>query len=250
MHKFFAKPLFLGKNVIFLPECHSTNDLALSLLDKPDIGEGTIIITQNQTKGRGQRGNIWISEPGKNITCSLILQPGFLQISQQFGLTLVASLAVYDLISQVVPNVKIKWPNDIYVGDKKIAGILIENSLKNNSIEYAVIGIGINVNQKGFASPVATSLALESNLDFVLDEQIESLLMLIEKWYLKLKQNRSEIKNSYLQKLYWYHEQRVFEDIEGEFEGTILGVDQLGRLVIDTSSGQRVYDIKEVKFIK
>ncbi|MCR9253613.1 MAG: biotin--[acetyl-CoA-carboxylase] ligase [bacterium] len=250
MHKFFAKPLFLGKNVIFLPECHSTNDYALNALNKPDIREGTVIITDNQTKGRGQRGNIWVSEPGKNIILSLVLEPGFLQISQQFGLTLVTSLAVYDLLSQYVPQVRIKWPNDIYIGEKKTAGILIENSLRNNKIEHAVIGIGININQQGFLSNLATSLSLEKGEVLEREALIEELLVFIEKWYLKLKKGQTELRDEYLSRLYWFKENRVFEDAAGEFEGSILGVDPLGRLVVKTTSGQRVFDIKEVKFIK
>ena len=144
MHKDPIDSLFPGANQIRLPSCHSTNDVASDLLAEGNIAEGTVIITDHQTKGKGQRGNSWESEPGKNLTCSLILKPKFLPVQKQFELTVVSSLAIVHTLRDLgLPNAQVKWPNDIYYGNAKIAGILIENTVRANHLEYAVVGIGL-----------------------------------------------------------------------------------------------------------
>ena len=111
-----------------MPECHSTNSLLLDLTRKISQPEGTIVITKQQSRGRGQHGNSWESEPGKNLTLSLLLKPNFLAVKQQFYLTMAFSLGVCDFLTErSIGNVKIKWPNDILVNERKVAGILIEN---------------------------------------------------------------------------------------------------------------------------
>ena len=164
MHKFFAKTQFLGKKVVFLPECHSTNEEAQSLLNDQLI-EGTTIITTNQKKGKGQRGNVWESEPGQNATFSTILKPKFISPANQFLLHLISSLAIHDALFPILgKKMKIKWPNDIYYNDFKICGVLIENTIRGNRIEYAIIGIGININQTNFEHPNISSLKMRISL--------------------------------------------------------------------------------------
>ena len=135
MYKILANTVFLGKDIIYLTECHSTNDEALERLRRREISEGSIIFTDNQTKGRGQRGNVWLSQAGMNITFSLLLKPNFLIPSEQFYLNMIISLSVVELFLGYSDDMKIKWPNDIlHQSDGKIGGILIENIINQKGI--------------------------------------------------------------------------------------------------------------------
>jgi len=241
--------------VVYLPTCHSTNDIAASLIGKPQIFEGTVVVTSNQTAGKGQRGNIWESEPFKNLTFSLILHPNFLKVNQQFNLNIVISLAVYDLLTIYLrEKVKIKWPNDIYVVEsdfqKKICGILIQNFIKKDSLEHSVVGVGINVNQSSFGETKATSLSLISNQQFDLEDLLRTFMEKAEKRYLQLKNGEIEqLKSEYFNVLLGYNQLRKFKSEKGEFEGKIVGIDEIGRLMIDAGSEIGKFSFKEVEFI-
>ena len=141
MHKFFAKTLFLGKKVVFLPQCHSTNDHLAQLARDSKEPEGLTLYADQQSDGKGQRGNVWVSEPGKNILLSILLRPKFLLLQKQHYLNLITGLALIDVLNQEASDVVLKWPNDVYVGEKKIAGILIENNSRGNAIESSIIGV-------------------------------------------------------------------------------------------------------------
>ncbi|WP_462252168.1 biotin--[acetyl-CoA-carboxylase] ligase [Ekhidna sp.] len=252
MHKIFAKPLFLGKKVVFLPQCHSTNDELTKMIKEIDEPEGLLVYTDDQIQGKGQRGNVWLAEPGKNILMSLLLRPKFLAPADQFYLNLVIGLAVVDTIRNVVEaEIELKWPNDVYLNDKKVAGILIENNLRGSSLESSVVGIGINVNQKGFALSTATSIWLESNSLFEREVLIEDLLFNVEKWYLKLKNgDKTNILDEYHNLLRWRGELHIFRSSSGEFEGEIIGIDKNGRLSINQSGTLQTFGIKEVEFLR
>ncbi|MDW7695182.1 biotin--[acetyl-CoA-carboxylase] ligase [Flammeovirgaceae bacterium SG7u.111] len=257
MYKISANTLFTGKKCVYLPTCHSTNDIATRILSNDDTIEGTVVVTPFQTKGRGQRGNSWETEADQNLTFSVILKPGFLMAAAQFQLNMAVSLGIFDfLFSFLSRGVKIKWPNDIYVGDKKIAGILFENYLKKNKIDNSIVGIGININQSEFETPNAISLSKVTGKKYKLRETIELVLEKIEARYLQLKAGTlDKMKHDYLQELYWYQEWRSFEDMRtGQaepFEGQILGVDKWGKLAIETKkSGVVYFDFKQVVFVK
>jgi BirA family biotin operon repressor/biotin-[acetyl-CoA-carboxylase] ligase len=115
MYKILANTIFLGKDVLFLPECHSTNDIALQRIRQGNAKEGSIIICEHQTQGKGQRGNTWEAEKGSNLTFSLVLQPDFLDLSEQFYLNMMVSNAIRRLLHDYVPSLKVKWPNDLVV---------------------------------------------------------------------------------------------------------------------------------------
>lgn len=251
MHKFFAKTLFVGKKVYFLPECHSTNEEAQLLLKREDIQEGTVVISSKQLKGRGQRGNEWESEPNKNLTCSVVLRPKFLQASEQFDLNIITSLAIVKTLRPILgTETKIKWPNDIYVRDKKIAGILIENSLRGVSIEHSVIGIGLNVNQIKFNYPIATSLANVTNQEHDIFNLAETILQNLENSYLKMKSlKKNELSQEYHSLLYKRNLTSLFKDSGGIFSGRITKVNQSGQLLIQTDEGSKAFDFKEVEFL-
>lgn len=146
-----------------VPECRSTSAVLAAM---PDAPHGTVVVTDRQTAGRGQRGNSWEAQPGANLTFSLLLRPQAIPAARQFELSMIVALEVAACVRRALagapdaPRVCVKWPNDIYVGDRKIAGILIENSLSGSGIERSIAGIGLNVNQRRFLSdaPNPTSI--------------------------------------------------------------------------------------------
>ncbi|MCF6352767.1 MAG: biotin--[acetyl-CoA-carboxylase] ligase [Cyclobacteriaceae bacterium] len=249
MYKIPAKLCFKSKLVHYLPSCHSTNEIAANLL-KEGFKEGGVIITDNQAAGLGQRGNVWETEPYKNLTFSLVLKPAFLPIAEQFLLTQVISISLVQVIqSHISSLVKIKWPNDIYVGNKKIAGILIQNVVKGKEIEHSIIGIGLNVNQINFGFLNATSLLKITNSQVELSLIFREVLEAISKNYEGLKNRNERVLNTeYLEYLFGLDEERKFR-AKNEFSGKIIGIDPLGRLLIETSTGVQCFQNQEVEFI-
>lgn len=252
MHKYFANTLFIGKQVIYLPTCHSTNDMTAKLVPEKRLSDGAVVVTNDQTAGRGQRGNSWEASPGKNLTFSLYLKTHFLDIENQFYLNIITSLGVCDFLNGYIQEeIKIKWPNDIYYRDNKIGGILIENVIRKGGIEYSIIGIGLNINQSLFNAINATSMSLICNQKFDLEVLLQELLLNFEPQFLKLKRGAFQsLHNSYLQRLYWMDESRVYMTNNEYFEGTICGIDKIGRLLIRTEEVIQAYNIKEVSFVK
>jgi BirA family transcriptional regulator, biotin operon repressor / biotin---[acetyl-CoA-carboxylase] ligase len=249
LYKIPANTLFIGQSLVYVPECHSTNAEAVRLLQaNAAIAEGTVVLTDNQTAGRGQRGNTWESEPGKNLTFSLILKPVFLLAKDQFKLNMAISLALHDYLREQVPHAKIKWPNDMMLDTQKTCGILIENQLAGQTIQHSIVGIGLNVNQQRFALPTATSVAIKKGYDFVLNDVLAELLQCIEARYLQLRAQIS-LTEEYLAALFGMNEQREFAVGEDVFEGVITGVDTIGRLEVDVHGSKRYFDLKEVRFL-
>lgn len=250
--------LFIGKNLLFLHEVESTNTYAMNLLRNVNCIEGTIVYTDNQTKGKGQRGALWSSDIAQNITTSIILKPQFLSINNAFYLSKISALAVYDVLTDILSNsqydIKIKWPNDILVNHQKIAGILIENNFTNNTIQYSVIGIGLNVNQDKFNEfeRIATSLKLLTDMACDRNMILELLCIKLEKWYLKLKEQKmSLIDDCYLKCLFGMHQVLTFADSNNfSFSGKILGVAKGGKLTLELIDlSIKEFDIKEIKFL-
>lgn len=252
MYKIPANTLFMGHSVVFMPECHSTNDEASRLVESSGhVVEGTVVITDSQTSGRGQRGNTWITEPGKNLTFSLLLKPTFLNAQDQFLLNKAFSLGLYDYLNATLQaNVKIKWPNDMMVNDKKICGILIENQIQGQNIQNSIVGIGLNVNQENFAMPTATSMKVLGK-DFTLENVLHELLSFLEKRYLQLRSgNLEELHSDYLSALYWLGERHMFKKAEEIFEGEITGIDPYGKLKINVDGTTEYFELKQVQFLK
>jgi BirA family transcriptional regulator, biotin operon repressor / biotin---[acetyl-CoA-carboxylase] ligase len=251
LYKIPATTLFLGKRLIFMPECHSTNDVLLLLCQNEPAPEGTIIITANQTAGRGQRGNRWETEPGKNLTFSLLLKPGFLDIRKQFFLNILFSLGIRDYLTKsATSKVQIKWPNDIMLEEKKIGGVLIENQLIGTSINNTVVGIGLNINQQEFSITTATSLRVDAGHDFDLNEALERLLKDLEVRYLQLRALKEDVLlRDYLEHLYMKDRPFRFGDRDGDFEGVIRGIDSIGRLLVEKHGHINSYDLKEIRYV-
>jgi BirA family biotin operon repressor/biotin-[acetyl-CoA-carboxylase] ligase len=251
LYKIPASTLFIGKNLIFVQECHSTNTLAQELGQQSSVPEGSVVITDNQTAGRGQRGNSWETTQGLNFTFSILLRPSFLAPNQQFYLNIVIALGVFDYLSlRTDRHVSIKWPNDILADQKKISGILIENTIQGSTIQYTVAGVGLNINQQSFASEKATSLKNITGNDYVLSDELDLVLALIEKKYLQLRQGHGKtLLNEYHQHLFGLGDQRTFRSDGNEFFGEITGIDPIGRLKVNTTTGERSFDLKEIEFV-
>ncbi len=251
MHKILANTLFLGKDIIYLTECHSTNDEAIRLFKSGRAVEGTIIITDRQTKGRGQRGNRWYSEPGKNLTFSLVLTPLFLDATEQFDLNMAIAVGVQEVLTAYVKGTQIKWPNDfVHHSQGKLGGMLIENAVSGNGIEMSVVGLGLNINQVDFPFPTATSLAKIGGSAIYLDEFFKMLIASLEKYYMLLKQGKSqEIRQAYLVQLFRLGQWATFADND-PFIGKITGVSPSGKLLIKKLNAEIVsYSFKEVMFL-
>ena len=242
----------MGKKIVYMPSCHSTNQVASDLLKKQEIQEGTIIITDHQTSGRGQLKNHWEADAGKNITCSLILKPKSLTVVDQFVLNIIISLGVADLVDDITSmEIKVKWPNDIYCNDEKISGILINNTIKGQMLENSVIGIGLNVNQQHFSSPKATSLSsMSGNTTYNLPQVLESLIFSIEKRYFQWKNDEKSLQKDYLNKMYWYDEVRTYKTSTEYFTGIIKGITKSGRLLVESKQGTREFEFKTIEFVK
>ncbi|MEQ8239132.1 MAG: biotin--[acetyl-CoA-carboxylase] ligase [Cyclobacteriaceae bacterium] len=253
MHKYFANTLFLGKNSIYLPECHSTNAEAMELVRKEAGNHGTLIHTDYQTQGRGQKGNVWISEPKVNLLFSLILKLDFLNASQAYLLNIMTCLALRDVVSRMLGNVlvEIKWPNDIYVSGKKVGGILIETVLRGRMVDYAIVGIGLNVNQTHFSLTNATSLSIEKGVKLNRNIILDSVLKSLEHYFLLLRGLKFDFMLArYHENLMWRNELRSFQIASGDLiEGKISGIDNQGRLIITHGNLTKHYEIKEVSFI-
>ena len=235
-----------------MPECHSTNDEASRLIQAGNVMEGTTVVTHHQTAGRGQRGNTWISEKGKNLTFSIVLKPVVLPVKDQFYLNMAAALGVYDYLHEIFKHhVKIKWPNDILIKGKKVCGILIENQLSGQQIQHSIVGVGLNVNQEKFSLENATSLRVLSGQEFQLEDVLEGVLEKIESRYLLIREQLLDpVSQAFTEVMYWLDEQHVFSTQGVEFTGRIIGVDEIGRLKIQTSEGLSTFGVKEVEFLR
>ncbi len=253
MHKYFAKSLFLGKKSIYLTECHSTNAEALELIRKEGGNHGTLILTDYQTAGRGQKGKAWISEPQSNLLFSLILKTDFLNASQAYLLNVMTSLALRDVVSRMLGNklVEVKWPNDLYTSGNKISGILVETLLRGRLVEYAVIGVGINVNQEHFSLSNATSMSLLSKKKLDRERVMDNILKSIEHYFLMLRGGKYDfLLTRYAENLMWIDERHTFQLDTGKiFQGVIRGIDGQGRLIIHDDESAKQYDIKQVSFL-
>lgn len=247
--------LFIGQNKVFLPETDSTNSYATSLLKNVNCIEGTVVYTNKQTNGKGQRGNSWLSDPSMNITLSVILKPAFLRGTNVFYLSKITALALYDLLTDILTgsqfDIKIKWPNDILVNNRKIAGILIENNITEDRINWSVIGIGLNVNQTVFNGMVACSVKTITGKEILPEELSLQLFEKIEKWYLLLRNNHIETINlTYHQHLLGYKKSIRFMHRNVLFSGCIAGVEENGRIrIIQENNEELTFEIKEISFI-
>jgi len=245
----------MGKVLLRYNSLDSTNLEAQKLISQANKPiEGTTILAELQTDGRGQRGNTWESPTGQNLLCSFILYPKHLLPKQQFILNIITSLSLLDLIEYYhINDVTIKWPNDIYVDDKKIAGILIQNNVSNQNIVSTIIGIGLNVNQTIFDSslPNPSSLAVKANRQFDKGTIFENLAFFLEKRYLQSKTTNGvqELRKAYTNRLFRLDIVSTYLIDGKHLAGIIKGIDPIGGLILQMEEHTRVFDFQELKFV-
>jgi len=217
-----------------------------------------VIFTENQTRGRGQQGTSWLSEPRQNLTFSIILRLQHLSLASQFLFNKALSIHLLGFFrtyfSTSPDTFRIKWPNDVYLNGKKIAGILIENSLQGNSINSSVVGIGLNVNQRLFDFPTASSLALAFDREINRYDLFNSLLHYLDEnlplAFDALSEAETQtIHHVYDAILFGLHEQRWFQSSGEPFTGTLKGVDEQGQLILETTRGEELFEIKSIQFL-
>jgi BirA family biotin operon repressor/biotin-[acetyl-CoA-carboxylase] ligase len=237
---------------ILLPSVPSTNDYALELLRTGRPEEGTVVQAQSQTRGRGQRGARWEAEPGRNITVSVILYPAFLDPHRQFGLSKAMALAVADCVASLTGlQPSIKWPNDILLAGRKVAGLLIENRLLAGRVDACVVGIGLNVNQASFPPHLqgAGSLLGITGREADLELALATLHAAVLERYGELRAGSAATDDAYLGRLHGRGQERGFVAGERRFRGAIEGVDLAGRLMVQDSGGTlHAYGAKEIRF--
>ena len=245
----------IGNEIIRLKEIDSTNRFFMDWLTRERPAEGSLVITEKQTAGKGMDGALWESNPGQNLTFSFVLYPSFLAPEGQFYLNKTISLGLTDVIAELLPDrqdIRIKWPNDIYIGDHKLAGTLIQNGVKGSTFDFSIIGIGLNVNQEAFISGAANpvSLKMVSEKVFDLEHVLIKVVEKIENRYLSLKNGQKPIiDEDYLKFLYRYRELAGFTYKGQSIKAKIVGVNRYGHLILEIP-GEKIIecDLKEIKF--
>ena len=237
----------------------STNSYLQNLLDKGEDVADNVVVTDFQTSGKGQGRNVWQSENGKNLLFSIALDMSFLKAEDQFLLTQMVSVAMINVLKKYLPeeNIFIKWPNDIYFNDRKIAGILIKNEIKGMMLGTSIIGIGLNVNQTDFdeSLPNPISMKMITGKDYDLEEVLMEVAKSQSRRDAELQRQQSTVNsqqliaNSYINHLYRYN-QWAFYEHEGEVkEMMITGYDRFGRLILKEKNDREVVcDLKEIVF--
>ncbi len=243
----------IGHTIVYIRSTESTNNYAINQFAVNEVEEGTVFLAHDQTAGRGQINNRWESEAGKNLTFSILIRPEFLEIQKQFMLSKIVCLGLVSFLNRYTGGVKIKWPNDIYVGDSKICGILIENAVMSGMINQSVMGIGLNINQTIFRSsaPKPVSLKMITGTDYDLDLLIKELLNEIDLFYLKLKKGcYADLDQAFHGNLYRLNEWYAYRDEAHQYTGMITGVNPIGQLRIREKDGPvHEYHFKEVEYL-
>lgn len=249
----FDFQMFLtGRNIIILDEVDSTNNYAKQLVSD-GTENGTVVLAHFQTRGKGQPGNFWESEAEKNLLTSITLYPVFLEAARQFLISKIVSLSLLELLKNEVEDISIKWPNDIYIGSRKVAGILIENAIKGSALDYSIVGIGLNLNQMEFCSkaPNPVSLRQLTGKTYDVQETLKTFLGVFRRWYSLLESGCFQhIDSAYMSHLFGFNQWRNFRKDNHVFEARIAGVGEFGQLQLEEGSGKiKEYMFKEVEYI-
>jgi len=244
----------IGNLIVRLEVTDSTNNYANRQIRENAMPEGTVFLAYEQTTGRGQLKNVWESEPGQNLLFSIVLYPDFLEIRRQFMLSKVVTLGIYKALNKYVDSLKIKWPNDIYAGNQKLGGILIENSIMNGLLKSSVVGIGLNVNQTVFHSDAPNPVSLQrlTNQHYDCEIILAEILSGIDGYYALLRDgNEEDIDREFISVLYRLNEKQYYKAEDEIFEGEIIGVNDIGQLLIQTNDGRVLeFHFKEVEFLQ
>ncbi len=235
----------------------STNNEAYRHIDSAN--DFDVWAAKFQTEGRGQKGNKWESSAGENLTFSILARPVVIKAEKQFLVSQCVALGIVDYLRMNSLEAFIKWPNDIYTGDKKICGILIEHYLSSDTLSVSIIGIGINLNQIRFSSdaPNPTSLFLETGVKRDPENELKSVISCIKPYFDKIYlqpdgEVAKEIEERYRQQMYLLDKKVRYQECStGKiFQGTIKGVDKSACLILQREDGSlRSYAFKEIRYL-
>lgn len=240
----------IGHQKFILSDVDSTNNFAAKLLNDGLGGHGSVIMAENQTNGRGQQGSLWQSNSKLNLLVSLILSSSQLFQVNPICINWYVSICIVEFLESQKINAKIKWPNDILVDSLKISGILIENKFLGSNLKSSIAGIGINVNQLDFNTMPATSMKMKTGKDFSTEELLGQLITRLNaNEQLIYSGKNKELKDKYLENLFGLGEERVFSNHTESFDGKIIGVDDAGRLLVDSKGSILSFQNKEIKFL-
>ncbi|MFM8432016.1 MAG: biotin--[acetyl-CoA-carboxylase] ligase [Bacteroidota bacterium] len=247
--------LFTGEKRMHFTSVDSTNTRLGQILKENELLEGASLTADFQSLGRGQQGAVWHSDSGMNLLVSYLLFPVMLNAQEGYALNLLASLAVSEAVATLIHHeVHIKWPNDIFVADRKLAGLLIETVLQGDLVRQAIVGIGLNVNQKEFPAELQdpVSLSLLSGKNHSIDNVFEILSLEMERWYHELKKSGiGPLIEKYENRLYRKGSRATYQDERGVFEGEITGIDKNGRLMLIDSDGiEKRYDVRTLRYLR
>lgn len=238
-----------GFEILEYEEAVSTNTLAEEM-PQHELSDKQVILTYRQTQGRGQASNRWESAPGKNISMTVIFRPQRLEAGRQFAVSMVIALGCLDFLSRYVGDVTVKWPNDVYAGDRKISGILIEHRIGGAYVQSSLCGIGVNINQERFLSDAPNPVSLYQLIHhkLPLEETLKELLECIGHRYGQVGEYAA-LEADFRKHMYRASGLYDWEDEEGRFQAAVAGLDEYGQLVLEDTRGEkRVYAFKEVKY--
>ena len=237
------------KSNLFIKQTNSTNDLLNEMNHSCNLPEGFLLYTDFQHSGKGQQGNSWESENKKNLLFSMLLYPTHIPIREQFLISQTVSIGIKKTLDEYVESISIKWPNDIYWNDEKIAGILIENSLQGASIKDSIVGIGLNVNQEKFENapnPVSLKQITGKNISRkqILKEIKENIFDVYSNW------TAEQIRSEYIKMMYRNKGYFPYSAENENFEAKIIAIQPDGRLDLEDRFGKiRSFYFKEVRFL-
>lgn len=234
----------------------STNDYLSDLCKQGKANEFYTVLAEEQTSGKGQRGNVWESEPGKNLTFSIVLYPTTLEANKQFNLSMLVAISIVDALTAYTEGFSIKWPNDIYWKDRKICGILIENELEGKYLSQSIVGIGLNINQDHFHSSAPNPVSLYQIVGKEIDREeiFGKIIHAILSGYKALESNQHDLSEAlhhlYREYLYRKNGLHLYRDKDGDFLAEIHNVGTDGCLYLkDEKDMIRKYAFKEIAYV-
>ena len=217
-------------------------------LEQP-LSDWTVVYCEDQQQGKGQRGSQWLSEPGKNLTFSVYKRFSDIVAARSYVLNMAVAKAVVDTLDYFeIPDVSVKWPNDILSGRQKLCGILIETTIKRGQVQDGIIGVGLNVNQRLFGDLMtATSMAELMDTTFDRKRLLKRILKRLTVTFENEISDFLTLKSWYMSRLFGFNISGTFQDENGNFKGVIRDITEDGRIVIERTSGLQYYDIKAIR---
>ncbi|MFT5779649.1 MAG: BirA family biotin operon repressor/biotin-[acetyl-CoA-carboxylase] ligase [Crocinitomicaceae bacterium] len=239
----------IGCNLIHLESVDSTNNYVANLVKQGNLTSGTVILADEQLSGRGQRSAEWLSNAGENLTFTIYLDDVNLSVDRQFMITQLIAVGLHRFLTKMGIDSTIKWPNDTYVNNCKISGMLIENQLSHGKIHSTIIGIGLNVNQVDFGGMDATSMTTITGQPYLLMEAYFSLIHTLNETWEELIDDARQLTIEYLGGMYQLNEEKSYADVNGNFNGIICGISSTGKLQIQREDQLVEYSLKEIQFL-